>query len=471
MAEPLEIKFNTPFDKAREAAQRRGIVLPSTYYGELPKQMRSLANTVSYIQSIEQIKTILDSVNAAIDSGNSFQKWRKEFNPEQFGITKAHAETVYRNALQTQYSIGRWEQAQAAKKNRPYLRYVTINDSRTSACCRALSGIIRPIDDPFWGSHTPPNHHNCRSIVVSLTEKEAQKRSPPMVGLNQPLSPQMQPQNGWDYNPALSHGKVLDDLLEAKITKLPNVIKSTAENKLKKSSDMKIITLEQFVPVQKIIAELAVKKPDWFPEGFNGIHAVERADMFAGYYQGVFYFSVADELVSGFKPAIDLANAIKKSGSTSALTFNEEYAIETLWHEITHAMTGVFAERLALGIEPLNEGIVQLSARHNYHKLADALAIKIQHQKEIILSGLAYPAVTRNLLELIEQSGVSGEQIEKLLLKHGNDYLNPLKELLSEGLNTKRVGTLLNSTTILTIDALKEKIKVQQKNAPLRRKE
>ena len=177
----------------------------------------------SFLSSpFDQITAILDSVKVAIDSGNSFQKWRKDFNPEQFGITKAHAETVYRNALQTQYSVGRWEQAQMAKKSHPYLRYVTINDGRTSECCRALSGIVRPIDDPFWSSHLPPNHHRCRSIVVSLTEKEAQKRSPPMVGLNQPESPQMQPQKGWDYNPALSHGKVLTDLVETKIAALPN---------------------------------------------------------------------------------------------------------------------------------------------------------------------------------------------------------------------------------------------------------
>lgn len=257
MTEPFEIKFNTQFDKAREAAERRKVVLPSTYYGKLPKEMRSLSNTISYIQSVEQIQTILDDLKVAIDNGNSFEKWRKEFNPEQFGITKAHAETVYRNALQTQYSVGRWEQAQMAKKTHPYLRYVTINDGRTSQCCRALSGIIRPIDDPFWSSHIPPNHHRCRSIVVSLTEKEAQKRSPPMVGLNQPISPDMQPQKGWDYNPALSHQKQMTDLAKAKIEKLPV---GTLQNKA--ISDM--AKIEQVVKSSKNkIVETPKNMTDW----------------------------------------------------------------------------------------------------------------------------------------------------------------------------------------------------------------
>lgn len=249
MNQPFEIKFNTQFDKAREAAERRGVVLPDIYYSEkFPKQMRSLANTISGIQSVDQIRQILDSAKESIDNGNSFVKWRKEFNPEQFGITKAHAETVYRNALQTQYSVGRWEQAQQAKKTHPYLRYVTINDSRTSECCRALSGIIRPIDSPFWATHTPPNHHNCRSIVVSLTEKEAQKRSPEMVGLNQPESPQMQPQKGWDYNPALSHQQQMIDLLDKKIESIPNA-SNWFKNTIREQITAKVLSIIETVPI------------------------------------------------------------------------------------------------------------------------------------------------------------------------------------------------------------------------------
>lgn len=267
MADGFEIKFNTPFDKAREAAQRRGVVLPQEYYGKLPKEMRSLANTVSYIQSIEQVSQILDSAKNYIDSGGSVQKWIKEFNPEQFGITKAHAETVYRNALQTQYSVGRWEQAQMAKKTHPYLRYVTINDSRTSQCCRALSGIIRPIDDPFWATHTPPNHHRCRSIVVSLTAKDAQKRSPPMVGLNQPESPEMQPQKGWDYNPALSHQQQMSSLLDKKISAMPNAsnwFKNTVREQAAKKLEGLLPVVES--PNNQIIETLTPMEKEKFAE-------------------------------------------------------------------------------------------------------------------------------------------------------------------------------------------------------------
>ena len=302
MTETFEIKFNTPFDKAREAAQRRGVVLPQDYYGKLPKEMRSLANTISYIQSVEQIQTILDDLKRAIDSGNSFEKWRKDFNPEQFDITKAHAETVYRNALQTQYSVGRWEQAQMAKKTHPYLRYVTINDSRTSQCCRALSGIIRPIDSPFWASHMPPNHHRCRSIVVSLTEKEAQKRSPAMVGLNQPESPEMQPQKGWDYNPALSHQQQMSSLLEKKISAMPNAsnwFKNTVREQVAKKFEsvlpvVELPTFEQQM-IEKIMTLETLDYETALTQVKQGLESTAFAEFFNGEFKGNYPVGVLSE--------------------------------------------------------------------------------------------------------------------------------------------------------------------------------
>lgn len=304
MADGFEIKFNTPFDKAREAAQRRGVVLPQDYYGKLPKEMHSLANTISYIQSVEQIQTILDDLKVAIDSGHSFEKWRKNFNPEQFGITKAHAETVYRNALQTQYSVGRWEQMWQARKNRPYLRYVTINDSRTSQCCRALSGLIRPIDSPFWATHTPPNHHRCRSIVVSLTEKEAQKRSPAMLGLNQPESPDMQPQKGWDYNPALSHQTQMSQLLERKISAMPNAsnwFKNTVREQVAKKLEGLLSVVES--PKNKIVETLTPMEKEKFAEFVEKVTAEDYKARHEFTQVGTFPdFVMADAAIKALEP-------------------------------------------------------------------------------------------------------------------------------------------------------------------------
>jgi uncharacterized protein with gpF-like domain len=59
------------------------------------------------------------------------------------------------------------------REARPYLQFHAVEDSRTSDICEALDGKVLPADDPFWQRHTPPLHHNCRSVLVPLSHEEA----------------------------------------------------------------------------------------------------------------------------------------------------------------------------------------------------------------------------------------------------------------------------------------------------------
>lgn len=49
------------------------------------------------------------------------------------------------------------------------LEYSAILDSRTTDICSSLDGRIHPIDSPEWNRIRPPNHYNCRSILVPVT--------------------------------------------------------------------------------------------------------------------------------------------------------------------------------------------------------------------------------------------------------------------------------------------------------------
>ena len=53
-------------------------------------------------------------------------------------------------------------------------RFDAVMDDRVSEICEACNGTILPINDPWWKSHQPPLHHNCRSIVTPLTRAEAE---------------------------------------------------------------------------------------------------------------------------------------------------------------------------------------------------------------------------------------------------------------------------------------------------------
>lgn len=79
--------------------------------------------------------------------------------------------------------------------------------------------------------------------------------------------------------------------------------------------------------------------------------------------------------------------------------------------------------------------------------------------------------MTRNLLELTRRAGISGEEVERLLLQYRQQWLEPFKKQLAEGLNTKRASSLLGQATIKPLADFRERIDVQIRNAPLRNKE
>lgn len=50
--------------------------------------------------------------------------------------------------------------------------YSAILDDRTTEICAALDGMQMRADDEEWNSYRPPNHYNCRSILIPITQAD-----------------------------------------------------------------------------------------------------------------------------------------------------------------------------------------------------------------------------------------------------------------------------------------------------------
>jgi len=93
--------------------------------------------------------------------------------------TPGRLETIVRTNLAEAYNSGRM-----ALYSDPdvedvveALQYSAIIDSRTTEFCRSYDGFTRPPSDPAWQEIVPPNHFNCRSIVVPYVRGEEWKRT------------------------------------------------------------------------------------------------------------------------------------------------------------------------------------------------------------------------------------------------------------------------------------------------------
>jgi len=209
-SDPLSIGFDVPFDEAIAAALARGVVLPSIYYQQLQGLARQLAFSIAGIASIAQLRAVLDSLSAAMQTGQSFTEWLDEAAVMSLNLPGHRLDNIWRTNLQGNYMRGKWEQFVDNRDNRPYLQYDAINDSRVRPTHLAMDGVIRRWDDPFWKTHSPPNGYRCRCSLFSLTEKQARARTGVDkegrgTGLNkEPVNPdgsQAMPDKGWDYHP------------------------------------------------------------------------------------------------------------------------------------------------------------------------------------------------------------------------------------------------------------------------------
>ncbi len=53
----------------------------------------------------------------------------------------------------------------------PMLRYVTVGDGKVRQSHRALDGVTKAIDDPFWATYYPPNGWGCRCTVIQVPDE------------------------------------------------------------------------------------------------------------------------------------------------------------------------------------------------------------------------------------------------------------------------------------------------------------
>jgi len=209
----LTIGFNTPFGEAIAAAEKRGVVLPGIYYGELQGIARQLAFSIAGVASLDQLQAVKDSLHAAMDRGVSFKDWKKTVAAQSLGLPDHRLDNIWRTNLQGNYIRGKWEQFQRNKDRRPFLMYDAINDSRVRPSHLAMDGTIRRFDDTFWKTHSPPNGYRCRCSLISLTEDQAKQRN----GLNKTPTdrnglPAM-PDDGWEYNPFEDRLSFVEDML------------------------------------------------------------------------------------------------------------------------------------------------------------------------------------------------------------------------------------------------------------------
>jgi SPP1 gp7 family putative phage head morphogenesis protein len=219
------IDVTADVDKYDEAITwlRKRTVMTAAQAHALDDRLKHEAFWVGGGLQIAQVQRVFDSIDEAIEKGESLDDWRKRVRP--LLANDAHAETVLRNATQRAYNAGRWQQMNDPEtlRLRPWWCFDAVLDSRVTDICKAADGTLLPADHPWWLTNWPPRHHRCRSGVRSLRVREAERRGgeklppadkPSAKGFGQaPIRP-----SDWKPDPTKHHPKLIGEL-DGKATK------------------------------------------------------------------------------------------------------------------------------------------------------------------------------------------------------------------------------------------------------------
>lgn len=162
----LTFKQQTAAFKQRWAARSQAVA--SEFGAEIEKDIRNVL--LKAIENGEGQAETSAKLNAV------FEKWL----PSADGLAPGRLGTIVRTNMSTAYNQGRLIASRDPdlKGFIKAYQYVAVMDDVTTDICIGLDGDVFPADSPELDRVTPPNHFNCRSIMVEIVKGDDFETTP-----------------------------------------------------------------------------------------------------------------------------------------------------------------------------------------------------------------------------------------------------------------------------------------------------
>jgi hypothetical protein len=293
---------------------------------------------------------------------------------------------------------------------------------------------------PFWNTHAPPNGWRCRCSLTSMSQRDYDKGLSPRGDPLNKKAPKVEYRDwynaktgktervpvgvdpGWGYNPGKVKARdaAMRKMVDDKIANLePGLAQKVREDLARSvvgdSAGLPLIPLaavdtEYADGVREVLTAFAQRNTEgWLPHGVKKVGTIREPDTIAATdHRGYFVLGTAPiNAFNGQSGLQVITAALTKIKQGEPLSFNEEYGIETLWHEILHN-SQKYTQPDGMSVERLRvvEGLHQALARQSYPTLMTALGAQAAHQEAIRKSGLSYPKSTASYYVLLGQIGL-----------------------------------------------------------------
>ncbi len=220
--------FREPFtEQVAFFRQKLGNLVPTERWDDMQKEAHDRGFMVAGASKADLLSDLAAAVDTAISQGTSLEAFRKDFK----AITARHGwaykgdfnwrtRVIYQTNMATSYAAGRLAQQREAG-----FGYLMYRHSDSVAHPRpqhvSWSGLVRPIDDPWWRSHYPPNGWGCQCRTMGVRTPDEAKRfggrdeEAPDDGIDTKTGEPMGIDKGWGYMP----GNTVTDTVRAMASK------------------------------------------------------------------------------------------------------------------------------------------------------------------------------------------------------------------------------------------------------------
>ena len=341
----------------------------------------------------------------------SFDQFRKDTANVLDKYNQNWLRTEYNTLVARARFASDWKRFEKNKDLYPNLKWLPSSSIEKRDSHKLFYNRVWPIDDPFWNTNYPGNLWNCKCGIKSTSEGAAPAKK----------HDHSKPSPGLDKNP----GKTGEMFTE----KHPYISGATKSDKkvVKEFTDAIIKEeVKGIKGVQKIMDEYLKR----YPEDANGKNITVGtfnnkptregfAMMQAISAKGVIQFNIHKAYDNGTNsPFTRLKNALNKIRKGEELKFEEEYAIESFYHEILHVkakgfeplrphFTGIDHKRTAM------ETINQFVSRNEYATFIERLGGKASHQENILENGSGYKVWVGRFRELLKKANVTDSDAYK----------------------------------------------------------
>ncbi len=281
MDEPFTPKPGYRFGPANDGAGRAGPSpevmaylknkgwKPAFSYKDVWGEEHAFAFTVAKAMELDVLTSIREALEKALEEGIPFEQFKRDLEPRlqalgwwgkkkvedplsgkmvlaQLGSPR-RLKTIYWANTRSARAAGQWERAQRTKDALPYFIYELGPSERHRPEHANKSGLVLPIDDPFWDSWMPQNAWGCKCRVRQIGAAEAGRKGgvgtapvvPTRTWRNSRTGEVLQVPEGidpaWDTNPGKHRQRNLDQALAGKLKEMPDDLAQVAIRDLEAS--------------------------------------------------------------------------------------------------------------------------------------------------------------------------------------------------------------------------------------------